>query len=280
MRRAANRTRGVGLLGLTPRVLFFAVAMVPALASAHPTLQELAERAQRRTLCSREANPGERFDSVTLGGEESALRSAWGDALRARAIEPAASNFPRPVPPQSAPTGGGGTGSVPSAKPFAEQLRLLRTLPDGDIRAVEYELFRQRVYRIRWTLSDRFHVAIMDAIVHQAGHCYGEPEYDQTLEAKLGSGAATFRRAGWRRDGRLLEIRQLNPLLGGPIFVTITDLAASRAIIAAEGSLAPEPDRRRQPWWQRAGQPPGLPSDEEREALARAFAAILSQTDF
>jgi hypothetical protein len=261
-------------------VLFIAVGVAPGLALAHPTLEELAERAQLRTLCSRAADPGERFDPIGLAGEESALRSAWGDALRTQKIERVAADFQHPAPAPSTPTGAGGAGAVPDAEPFAEQLRLLRMLPDGDIRAVEYELFRQRVYRIRWTLSERFHVPIMDAIVHQAGHCYGEPEYDQTIEAKIASGEATFRRAGWRREGRLLEIRQLNPLLGGPVLVTVTDVAASRAIIAAEGSLAPEPDRRSQPWWQRAGGTPRLPSDEEREALVRAFAGILSQTDF
>jgi hypothetical protein len=169
---------------------------------------------------------------------------------------------------------------MPEGDAYSEQRRLRRATDGGDVRAVEYELFRGQVYRIRWELAERFHRRIMDDIVHQVTHCYGKPEYDQTIEAKIASGEATRRRAGWRRDGRLLEIRQLNPLLGGPVYVTVTDLAASRAIIAARGSLAPEPERRGEPWWQRPKGPSRLPSDAERAALARAVAVVLSQTAF
>ena len=151
---------------------------------------------------------------------------------------------------------------------------------EGDVRRVEYELFRGRVYRIRWELSDRFHAPIMDDFVHQAAHCYGPFRYDQTIEAKLGSGESTLRRAGWERNGRLLEIRQLNPLGGGPLFVTMTDRKISKAIIAARGSLAPEPNRRSEPWWQRQNPSPAPPSDDERSALVQALAAVLSQTGF
>jgi hypothetical protein len=258
-------------------VLCFAVGVAPTLAVAHPTQEELAERARRKTLCSREANPGKPFDPVQLGAEESELRAAWGDALAPFPIEHLGPDFYRLAPPSPKVAG-----AEPAAAtdPYAGQLRLRRRLGEGDVRSVEYELFRGRIYRIRWELGDRYHVRIMDEIVHQATHCYGPPEYDQTIEAKIASGEATRRRAGWRRDGHLLEIRQLNPLLGGPVFVTVTDVDASRAIIAARGIVAPEPERRAEPWWKRSGEPPRLPSDDERAALVRAFAAILSQTDF
>ncbi|MGB5415562.1 MAG: hypothetical protein WBN01_13035, partial [Polyangiales bacterium] len=166
------------------------------------------------------------------------------------------------------------------ADPYAGQLRLRRTLAKGDVRSVEYELFRGQVYRIRWELSDRFHAPIMDDFVHQAAECYGPFRYDQTIEAKLGSGESTLRRAGWERNGRLLEIRQLNPLGGGPLFVTVTDRKISKAIIAGRGSLAPEPKRRAEPWWQRKDRSPAPPSDDERNALVRALAATLSQSGF
>jgi hypothetical protein len=120
----------------------------------------------------------------------------------------------------------------------------------------------------------------MEDLVHQTSHCYGPPEYDQTIEAKIASGEATRRRAGWSRDGHLLEVRQLNPLLGGPVFVTVTDMKTTEAIIDARGTVAPEPERRFEPWWKRANARPHLPDHEERDALAREFAALLPQTDF
>jgi hypothetical protein len=276
MRRIPNPTQGVGLSSLTPWVVALAVCLAPLCASAHVTEEELAERAQRKALCSREADPGERFDPVGLGAEESELRAAWRDALQTVAIE----SSDHALHPPTAPAPAGDAEPVPAADPYAGQLRLRRAVSEGDVRSVEYELFRGRVYRIRWELSDRFHTRIMDDVVHQATHCYGAPEYDQTIEATLASGEATRRRSGWRRDGHLLEIRQLNPLLGGPIFVTVTDIEAGQSIITARGTLAPEPERRAEPWWQRSQQPPRLPSDAEREALVRALAAVLSQTAY
>jgi hypothetical protein len=276
MRRVSKPVRGLDFLRPTPWIVALAFCLAPALAAAHVSQQELAERVRRKTLCSREANPGEPFDPVALGAQESELRAAWGDALRARPIEHPDSPWHRPARPRPA----GESEPAPAADPYADQLRLRRALAEGDVRSVEYELFRGRVYRIRWELAERFQSRIMDDVVHQASHCYGAPEYDQTLEAKVASGAATRRRAAWRRDGRLLEIRQLNPLLGGPLFVTLTDLESSRAIIAARGTLAPEPDRRDEPWWKRTGDPPRLPSEAERATLVRAIAAVLSQTDF
>jgi hypothetical protein len=256
--------------------VLLAWCLAPAFASAHVTGEELVERAQRKALCSREANPGEAFDAVGLGTDEAELRAAWGDALQAVAFESPEHTLHRPT--FSSPAGD--IEPLPEPTPYADQLRLRRTIAEGDIRSVEYELFRGRVYRIRWELADRFHTRFMDELVHQATHCYGAPAYDQTIEAKIASGEATLRRAGWRRGGRLLEIRQLNPLLGGPVFITVTDIDASQAIIAARGTLAPEPERRAEPWWKRAGEPPQLPSEDERAALVRAVAAVLSQTEF
>ena len=60
----------------------------------------------------------------------------------------------------------------------------------------------------------------------------------------------------------------------------MTDRKISKAIIAARGSLAPEPKRRSEPWWQRKSSSHAPPPDDERNALVRALAAVLSQTRF
>ncbi len=276
LRHGFDRAQGTRFHRLAPWVICFSILLAPSLAAAHPTGEDLRERAIRAKRCTPAENPGEPFDSVQLGAEERKLRTAWGDALQSQKIEHLGPDFQRLARPPAADDSGAKAG----ANPYADQLRLRRVLTAGDVRSVEYELFRGQVYRIRWELSDRFHAPIMDDFVHQAAHCYGPFRYDQTIEAKLGSGESTFRRAGWERDGRLLEIRQLNPLGGGPLFVTVTDRKISKAIISARGSLAPEPTRHPKPWWQRQNTSPAPPSDDERRALVRALAAVLSQTGF
>jgi len=276
MRHGSDLAQGPRLHRLAPWVLCFSVLLGPSLAAAHPTAEDLRERAIRAKLCTPAENPGEPFDSVQLGAEESKLRTAWGDALQPQKIEHLGPDFQRLAQPPEVDDSNAKAG----ADPYADQLRLQRVLAKGEVRRVEYELFRGHVYRIRWELSNRFHAPIMDDFVHQAAQCYGPFRYDQTIEAKLGSGESTLRRAGWERNGRLLEIRQLNPLGGGPLFVTMTDRKISKAIIAARGSLAPEPNRRSEPWWQRKDTSPASPSDDERSALVRALAAVLSQTGF
>lgn len=252
--------------------LLASLALAPGPASAHPTHKELLERARSAGLCARASNPGAWRDTVGLGTSEAALREAWSDALVARSIEVEIPDFQRGLVPEKP-----GTAVV---DPFAGQQRLRRQLRDGDVRYVEYELFGGRVYRIRWQLGLRFERPLLDDLVHQAAHCYGPPDYDQTIEAKIGSGEVTRRRVGWERGDRLLEVRQLNPLAGGPVFVTVTELTAGQAIIAAKGSLAPEPERRAEAWWQRGSSPPAVLGSDTRDELVRAFAAVLSATDF
>jgi len=276
MRHGFDRAQGTRLHRLSPWVLGVSVLLASSLAAAHPTSDDLRERATRAKLCTPAENPGKPFDSVQLGAEESKLRTAWGDALQPETIEHLGPDFQRLAQRPEADDSGAKAG----ADPYADQLRLKRVLAKGDVRSVEYELFRGHVYRIRWELSDRFHAPIMDDFVQQAAECYGPFRYDQTIEAKLGSGESTLRRAGWERHDRLLEIRQLNPLGGGPLFVTMTDRKISKAIIAARGNLAPEPKRRSEPWWQRQNPSPAPPSEAERSALVQAFAAVLSQTGF
>lgn len=275
-RYASDRTPVAQFHRAAAWVLCFSVWLAPSLAAGHPSTEELRERAARAKLCTKAENPGKPFDSVQLGADESKLRAVWGDALQPQKIEHLEPDFQRPAPQPEIDD----SGTKAGLDPYADQLRLKRVLAEGDVRGVEYELFRGRIYRIRWELSDRFQAPIMDDFVHQATHCFGRPGYDQTIAAKLGSGESTLRRAGWERKNHLLEIRQLNPLGGGPVFVTMTDPKISKAIIAARGSLAPEPERRSEPWWQRKDASPAPPSNEARGALVRAFAAVLSQTGF
>jgi hypothetical protein len=160
--------------------------------------------------------------------------------------------------------------------PFAEQLRLVRKSDDADVSRVEYELFRDRVYRVRWHLAERFERPLMAALVARWTQELGKPYYDQLIEGKFGSGRATLRRAAWQHKPRGLEVRQLNPLLGGPFFLTLSDQAAIKAIVASGGTAAPEPDSIG-PWWQEPVKPPALLTARERDALLVAFDGVLAQ---
>jgi hypothetical protein len=275
MQHMTGYTRGGRLHGLAPwaAAALFAITLASgSLATAvEPAAEAGGQAPPGATACTRPADSGEPFDRVHLGESEAVLREVWGDALESRELKLLGPDFQRLARPADAEKAG---------NPYTEQLRLHRSVAEGDIRNVEYDLFRGKIYRVRWKLSERFHAPIMDAIVRQGNDCYGEADYNQTIEAKLASGEVTRRRAGWSRDGKLLEIRQLNPLLGGPVFVVVTDEAASRALIAAGGSISPEPTRRDEPWWRRGSVTPTLPTESEREALARSIAAVLSQSDF
>ena len=160
--------------------------------------------------------------------------------------------------------------------PFSEQRRLVRQPDDEDVRRVEYELFRHRVYRVRWQLAERFERPWMAPLVAHLTAELGKPYYDQLIEGKFGSGRATLRRAAWQHKPRGLEVRQLNPLLGGPFFLTLSDQAAIKAIVASGGTAAPEPDSIG-PWWQEPVKPPALLTARERDALLVAFDGVLAQ---
>ena len=73
----------------------------------------------------------------------------------------------------------------------------------------------------------------MAALVARLSAELGKPYYDQLIEGRFGSGRATLRRAAWRTGQHTLEVRQLTPLLGGPLFVTLSDGVALKAISAA-----------------------------------------------
>ncbi len=101
----------------------------------------------------------------------------------------------------------------------------------------------------------------------------------QLIEGKFGSGRATLRRAAWRSGTRSLEVRQLNPLVGGPVFLTLSDQAKIRSILASGGTAAPEPDSIG-PWWQKPVNPSAPLTVRERKALLAAFDVVLARANW
>ena len=237
-------------------------------AAAHPP----ATGEPRHHACERDVEAARAFDPTRLGSSEAELRARFGEALVVQKMEP--HRGPRP-PGLEAKS----TSSESSPARWAGQLRLRRRLESGDVAFVEYDLAQGVVYRIRWRLADRFSVPIMDELVAQATACYGAPHYDQEPEWRLAEAKASLRRSGWQRDDRLLEVRQLHPLNGGPVFMTTTDLAAVRKLVAGGGAASPDPVSS-PPWWLRKRTPSGELSAEEREALTRDFARLLSRSAF
>jgi hypothetical protein len=227
-----------------------------------------------------------------LGRGEADLRAEFGAALLSEPIESRRRSAPVPVPqkPQSSSqttSSGGAPPTLPATAvpatetkdPFAEQQRFVRNPDDPDVRRVEYELFRSRVYRVRWQLAERFERPIMASLVAHLTEDLGKPRYDQLIEGKFGTGRATLRRAAWQSGPRNLEIRQLNPNVGGPIFLTLSDQTMIKSIIASGGTAAPEPDSLG-PWWQAPLKPSPPLTRQERAALLAGFHGVLEQADW
>ena len=218
-----------------------------------------------------------------LGRKETALREEFGAALLPQPIEKRRILNPGQVAlPAGAMNSKDAARAQPPADakdPFEGQQRLRRKPEDGDVQSVEYELFRGRVYRVRWQLVERFERPLMTSLVAHLTTQLGKPYYDQLIEGKFGTGRATLRRAGWRDGPRSLEIRQLNPQLGGPIFLTLSDQATLRAIADAGGTAAPEPDSIG-PWWQKPVKPFARLTAPERDALLVAFDGVLAEVDW
>jgi hypothetical protein len=220
-----------------------------------------------------------------LGRGEADLREEFGEALRSEPIEP------RRVPvlvPEKLQSGtatvapGAAARSVPESvakDPFADQQRFVRNPQDSDVDRLEYELFRTRVYRVRWRLAERFERPIMTSLVAHLSAELGKPYYDQLIEGKFGSGRATLRRAAWRCETRSLEVRQLNPLVGGPLFLTLSDQEKIKAIVASGGTAAPEPDSIG-PWWREPVKISTPLTSRERKALLAAFDVVLARANW
>ena len=215
---------------------------------------------------------------VRLGIGEAELRERFGAALVGVPVERV-----RSVQEQilaDGATGGRAAADAPEpADPFADQLRLVREIGGDPVRREEYDLFRGRVYRLRWLLAERFERPLMQPLVAHLRERLGEPAYDQTLEAKLGSGRAELRRTGWRRGGLALEVRQLHPFTGGPLYLSLSDVAAARAIVDARGVVLPQPESTGD-WWRRPQRKPELLTSAEESRLLSSIDALLAGIDF
>ena len=252
-------------------------------AGAHTSQKELTERAERARACNHDAKGATAFDPTRLGTSLAALRERFGDALVPQNLVRPKSALERRMEKEASaahPEGGSTAAATPKRHdPYVNQTRLRRSVAQRDILFAEYDLYGGRVYRIRWRLDDRFSVPIMGDLVSQATACYGEPSYDQEPEWKLSDGKSKLRRSGWERGERLLEVRQLHPLGGGAVFVTVTDLASVRAIVAAQGFASPDPETS-PPWWTKPQAARSELSDVEREELVHDFTHVLSLTEF
>ena len=207
-----------------------------------------------------------------LGAGAAELGERFGASLRAVAIAQAGSVFQQ-IAPGAAPEPA--TQVVPPATPAPAQTRLARPAR-GDIERVEYDLSEGRVYRVRWQLAERFEHPILNELVPRLSERLGRPDYDQTLHAELGSERADLRRTGWTLGRRVLEVRQLHPFTGGPIFLSLADVDAMQAIVDAQGTPLPQPDTTGA-WWRRPQRPPELPTAEQRRELIGAIDALVGK---
>lgn len=205
-----------------------------------------------------------------LGASEASLRERFGASLRQVEVTRTGSVFEQ-IAPERAPS----NPDAPGHAPRPVQSRLARPCA-GDVRTVEYDLWEGRVYRVRWRLAERFERPILGDVVERITDRLGRPDYDQTLRAELGSERADLRRTGWSQGRRALEIRQLHPFNGGPIFLSVSDLAAMQAIVDAKGVPLSQPETTGA-WWRRPQRPPHLLGPEERGRLAGEIDALFEK---
>jgi len=217
------------------------------------------------------------FDPARLGMSEAELRQRFGPALASVPVQAVRSAHEQLL--EGGPPPAGAAARPAPAESFAEQTRLGRTLATGDLRRAEYDLFRGRVYRLRWLLSERFERPLMEPLVAHLRESLGPPAYDQTLAARLGSGRSELRRTGWRRGTLALELRQLHPFTGGPLYLTVSDVPAMEAIVEARARVLPQPETTGE-WWRRPQSPPALLTTAERNALLAAIDALVAGTSF
>ena len=226
-----------------------------------------------------------RLDPARLGMTEDDLRKALGAALKPQKIEPAfapATNFGI----RRWPAAGKGEETPAASKPPAVkaeawegQKAFFRAVGGGEIAYAEYFLYQGKLYRIRWTLADRFKRPIMAELVALGTRRYGEPAYDQDIVWRPGDPRANLRRTAWERDGTSLEIRMLNPTTGGMAYLTVSNLKPLRAIVAAGGMVAPEPETAGS-WWYGPRTKPRVVTPEEKDALVGAFGGLLDRSGF
>ncbi len=191
-------------------------------------------------------------DTVRLGMDEAELRTLAGDAL-----EPGLLSQEAAFPP--------GSGLAAFHRRFS----------GADLAYAEYDLFQGKVYRIRWRLAERFERPLMPRIVDRMTHRFGAPIYDQLVEATLGSSRSSLRRAAWAWSGGTIEVRQLQPQQGGPLFLTWMDQDAVDGILKKELQVPPQPDQL-PPWWEGKPVLPRPLAAGEEEPLLLSFEALLA----
>ena len=221
---------------------------------------ELAERAR----CEAPTGEKRRIDPIRLGMSEPELLRIFPD-LRRDVTGRDASRKARPE--RAGPESGDETG-----------LRRWMREGAGALARVDYETWQGRVYRIRWRLPGDFERPVIDELGRRARVCFGPPEYDQTFEAEPGSSRATLRRMLWKHGDRQIELRQLHPLRGGPVYLSVTATGPLREIGAAGRAPPPEPDRT-ESWWRRPATPLVPASPAERDRLGRDFMRFLAELD-
>ena len=221
---------------------------------AHPTDEELLEAVEDRSRCTSALAPSERVDSAKLGMSAKEL---------AKAV------------PGLQVDGQDGEEAAERAKHGMQ--RMVRSL-EGDVASIEYEIWNGRVYKIRWRLAERFERPVIDTLGKRARTCLGLPEYDQKFEAEPGSADATRRQIGWDHGERRIELRQLHPLRGGPVYLSVADYPVMREIVSNRVVLYPDPEKTG-PWWERSMSPLRTAKDEERKQLGDAFVELLGQLD-
>jgi len=220
-----------------------------------------------------------------LGASEAELRGRFGDALRVEAVVPARSVYSQIAEARSELPGAqvseetseqaseAKTATDASRDPFAGQKRFSLSLT-GDVQRVEFDLFADHSYRMRWQLASRFERPVMNSLVASLRKRWGEPAYDQTLHAAIGSGRSDLRRTGWKRDGRSVELRQLHPLGGGPMYLSLTDRERAHSIVEAGGMPFPQPVTSGD-WWRRPQRTPSLTRQAEQDELVAALARLV-----
>jgi hypothetical protein len=256
-------------LGTRRRVSETALAVCASLFAAFlfPTLAVAAEDEARSG-----SGPAPLAVPPLLGASREALRGRFGEALRRVDVVVPDTVYEQVLEGlrQDAPTA-----KVPVEPAVGDQTRWWRAA-DGAVTREEYDLAEDRVYRVRWQLSERYEHPLLNEVVARAAKRFGRPAYDQTLRAKPGSPRADLRRVGWYLDGRALEIRQLHPFTGGPIFVSLADRAALQAIVDRRKTPLPQPDTTGA-WWRRAQQPATALKEAERRARVDEIDALLDR---
>jgi hypothetical protein len=248
------------------RVAWAASFLVGTSSFGHPTDQELRAAVAEREGCEVAVGLLEPVDRIHLGMSESELKAAHPDVQHETS--------------QRVADDGAGRSAFDLNAAGGKDRGLDRWTREGasGVMRFEYELWQGQVYTIRWRLDESFERPVLDEYGRRAAICFGAPEYDQTFEAEPGSAMATLRRIGWTHGDRRIELRQLHPLRGGPVYLTVTRTVVIRDMAAAGVARYPDPDRSG-PWWERPTAAPQPAKPDERTALGHQFVELLAQID-